>query len=341
MNRVMGHNICTDVCTGKGMASIYRIGKKWRAQVSIKGSRVTEVFQTKQQAAAWAMDKEAQGKGGKMPIRSLGDALERYAKEVAPAREGALWESIRCKALGRHKVANILLRDISRSDLATWRDDRLKTVKPATVLRDINLLRAVFGMCRGDWQWMRDNPIKGLGLPEAPPSRRRRVTPKEIEALRIAFDLDGKLEAKTKTQRTGLAFLLALETAMRSGEMIKLTWPHVDLRRQFVHLPKTKNGDARDVPLSKAAVVILRTLPREADTCFAINDRQRDSLWRKVAIKAGVVDLHFHDSRAEAIWALSKKLDVLQLARVTGHRDIRSLMFYYNESAEDMAKRLD
>ena len=58
-------------------------------------------------------------------------------------------------------------------------------------------------------------------------------------------------------------------------------------------------------------------------------------------MRAGISDLTFHDSRHDAITRLAQKLSVLQLARMVGHRDIRSLMtYYYNETAESMAKLL-
>jgi hypothetical protein len=73
---------------------------------------------------------------------------------------------------------------------------------------------------------------------------------------------------------------------------------------------------------------------------FGLEPATRDALFRKYRRRAQLDTLRFHDARAEAIWRLSKKLDVLQLARMIGHRDIRSLLFYYNESASDTAKLL-
>ena len=46
----------------------------------------------------------------------------------------------------------------------------------------------------------------------------------------------------------------------------------------------------------------------------------------------------FHDTRHEATTRLSSTLHILALAAVTGHRDIKELMTYYDESAEDIAK---
>lgn len=113
----------------------------------------------------------------------------------------------------------------------------------------------------------------------------------------------------------------------------------VHLSARYVTLPRTKNGDVREVPLSMRAVDIIKALPEGDGPVFGLDDALRDALWRKTRPLA-LADLHFHDARSEAIWRLSKKLDVLQLARVIGHRDLNSLLIYFRESASDMATRL-
>ncbi|MGH8032939.1 MAG: site-specific integrase [Luteimonas sp.] len=204
----------------------------------------------------------------------------------------------------------------------------------------MNLLRSVLEVARRDWKWIRVNPMKDVRWPRSPKGRARRINPEEVEGLASAFGIWEKLLADTATQRTGLAFLFALETAMRSGEILALTWPNVHLVEQYVHLPATKNGDRRDVPITKRAVEILKALPLSFGPVFDLDDAMRDALWRKVRDKTPHKAIHFHDTRAEAIWRLSKKLDVLQLAQVIGHRDLKSLMIYYSEPAADMARRL-
>jgi len=220
-----------------------------------------------------------------------------------------------------------------------WRDARLKQVKPATAAREMNLMRSVLEVARRDWHWIRANPMQDVRWPKVPKGRKRRLSADEVSSISEAFGVAGALCADTATQRVGLAFLFALETAMRSGEICALMWPHVHLSSQFITLPKTKNGDAREVALSKRATEILRALPKGDGPVFGLDDAMRDALWRKTR-PAAHKDIHFHDTRAEAIWRLSKKLDVLQLARMIGHRDIKSLMIYFDESAADMAKRL-
>ena len=122
--------------------------------------------------------------------------------------------------------------------------------------------------------------------------------------------------------------------------MVGLHWHDVHLTARYCVLPSTKNGDRREVPLSLRAVEILRALPEGDGPIFGLETRLRDSLWRKNRPK-DLKSLRFHDTRGEAIRRLSKKLDVLELARVIGHRDLKSLMHYYDATASELAKRLD
>lgn len=322
------------------MASIRPSGNKWRAQVYVRGVRESDTFATRKEAAQWALEREAELKGAKLPDKTFGDAMRRYVRELTEERAGYRWEAIRLRALQQSALAARRMDALDGSDFADWRDRRLKEVKPGTVAREMNLMRSVLEVARRDWKWLRTNPMTDVRWPKTPKGRARRVDPSEVEALAKAFGVWSKLQAETATQRTGLAFLFALETAMRSGEILSLTWFNIHLDQQYVHLPKTKNGDSRDVPLTLRACEILKALPKGDGPVFRLDDATRDALWRKVRDKTPHRDVHFHDSRAEAIWRLSKKLDVLQLARVVGHRDPRSLMIYYAESAASMAKRL-
>lgn len=320
------------------MASIQRHGKRWRVQVYVDGKRRSAVRDTKQEAAAWAIAQEAELSGKALPDRTFGAAVKRYREEVAPGHKGARWEIVRCKSLEKEPMAKRKLAGLSQADFAAWRDERLGEVSPGTVVREMTLMRSVLESCRRDWGWLKENPIKGIRWPKTPPSRKRRVSQDEIDRLVMACGGEG---VETAKQRVGLAFLFALETAMRSGEIVGLHWRDIEKDARFVRLPRTKNGDAREVPLSSRALEILAMLPEGEGPAFGLTDANRDALFRKARDAAKLGDLHFHDSRAEAIWRLSKKLDVLQLARVIGHRDPKSLMLYYQESAADMAKRLD
>lgn len=328
------------------MASIYKSGSGYRVQVYVRGVRDSAVLPTRKEAAAWALQREAELTGRKLPAKTFGDALRAYAREVSPSHKGERWELIRLASLRREPIARHQLAGLADTDFIAWRNARLKgdppkvkPVSPGTVAREMNLMRAVLTHCVTEWKWLRSNPMKGVKWPETPRGRRRRVSADEVTAIRLAFGIGKDYRGQTQTQRVGLAFLFALETAMRSGEILALEWADVHLGAQYLTVRKSKNGDEREVPLSKAACDILRAIPGENGAVFGVDDQMRDALWRKNR-PAALKDLHFHDSRGEAIWRLSKKLDLLQLCQVIGQRDPKSLLHYYRESAADMATRL-
>lgn len=143
---------------------------------------------------------------------------------------------------------------------------------------------------------------------------------------------------ETTSQRIAVSYLVALETAMRAGEILSLNRSTVDYIRRVATLIDTKNGDRREVPLSSRAAKLLKSVDPEY---FTVSSAVHSQLFRRAVKNAGIEDLRFHDSRAAGLMKLSKKLDVLELARMVGHRDVRSLMIYYRQSAEDIAKLLD
>lgn len=319
------------------MASIRRRGTKWRAEVYRDGKRESGTFPTKQQAVAWAMQAEAELIGERLPDHSVKDAYRRYVRDVSPKHRGAAWETRQLKAQERDALALVRLPALTAAHIAEWRDRRLKVVSGATVRREMNLLQSVFKACRKEWGWLRSDPMADVDRPPNPTSRKRRISQDEIDRLTLALGYDGGAP-ETISHRVAMAFLFAIETAMRSGEILGMRWQ--DVGEKSVTLPVTKNGDVRKVPLSLFAREILSLLPRDAETCFGLEADQRDALFRKARDRAKIANLHFHDSRAEAIWRLSRDLDVMELARVIGHRDLKSLLLYYETSADELADRL-
>lgn len=319
------------------MASIRKRGQTYRVELYRDGHRESASFPTRQQASAWAVHREAELSGTRLPSHTAGEAFRKFAEEVSPKRRGERWEVSRLKLMQRDRLADVALPTLRAIHIAEWRERRLKHVSGASVRREMNLLQAVFKMCRREWGWLAIDPIKDVGRPPNPAARRRRITQDEIDRITLALGYDGGAPQRS-SDYVAMAFLLAIETAMRSGEILALRW--ADVSEKAVELRETKNGDRRRVPLSSAARSIVALLPRAGERVFAISGPTRDALFRRARDAARIDNLHFHDSRAEAIWRLSKKLDVMELARMIGHRDIRSLMHYYAASAEELADRL-
>lgn len=203
------------------------------------------------------------------------------------------------------------------------------------MLREWTLLSHACSVAIREWKWLKVNPFSGVKRPPEPRPREATYSDDQIERLQHALGED----PATATGRTCLAFLFAIETAMRAGEIVGLTWARVDLDRRVARLEMTKNGTGRDVPLSQEACRILRLLP-QTDPVFGLNSKTLDALFRKGKARALIEGLTYHDTRHTAITRLAKKIDVMSLARMVGHRDLRQLQIYFNPSAEDMAKKL-
>ncbi|MDO6755406.1 site-specific integrase [Phaeobacter inhibens] len=320
------------------MASIRKLKSGYRAEVARNGVRKSKVFPTKQEAKDWAARTEFEILNhDKVAAKlMLGELFERYAREVSPSKRGHRWEVIRLEKIGRDGIAKIRLEDLSAKDFAKWRDQRLKEVKPASVIREMQLMSSVLTVARREWELIAANPLSDVRKPTKPQPRDRLPTATEIEAMQLSAGED----LTKATARAFHAFRFALESAMRAGEIAGLEWDRIDLDRRVALLTHTKNGRPREVPLSTKAVELLRALP-DLNPVFGLTSRQLDVLFRKLRDRADVTGLTFHDSRHAAITALSRKLDVLALARMVGHTDLRQLRVYYNESAEELAKRLD
>lgn len=329
------------------MAYLRKVKGGWRVEVEKLGVRRSATKPTKVEAANWGAAQEAEilaDKSARWPRKTLADAIKRYRESVSSQKRGARAEGLRFDALEREfpDLAGKLLVEITTDDWATWRDKRLKTVTPGAVRRDVNLFRNLFSLARDDWKWIPESPFKGFKVPSDNAPRDRRVKPSEVKAIcRWLGYRTGKVEGKQ--QQVALAFLLALRTAMRAGELLSLSDETVNLETRVAKVPhKTQHitGRLREVPLTKHAVRLLK--PRMGrGMVFDVSDKSLDALFRKARNALMIPDLHFHDSRAEALTRLAKKVDVLTLARISGHKDLRMLNeVYYRESTEDIAKRI-
>lgn len=320
------------------MASFRKRNGRWYAEISRKGIRKGKTCLTKAEALQWAAAEEREA-STLIPNKPVVDILARYAAEVSPTKRGKRWEQIRLAMVGRDDLAKVNLRDLDATHISAWRDRRLAVVSAASVLREWNLLSAVFTQAVNEWKWLTANPMKGVRRPTAPQPRTRRVTDDEINRLCLALGYEEGLPVETATARVALAMLFALETAMRAGEIVGLTKADVDIDKRVAHLARTKNGNSRDVPLSKRAIQVLDMLP---DDLFGLTSSNLDALFRKAKERALIEGLHFHDLRREALTRMASKVGVMDLAKISGHKDLRILQaVYYAPNITDLASKLD
>lgn len=343
------------------MASFQKRGDSWRAIVRLKGVSDSASFPKKSEATAWASRREAEiiaGVRGQIPDKTFGQLLEKYRDEVSPGKDGARWETVRINRIVKGNadkgtepdpISFIRLPVINQSHFSTWRDRRLQQVSPASVRREWTLLSAACTTAINEWKWLIIHPMKGVKRPKASEPRDRRISAEEIERILFCAGYERNAPPCTMTARVGSIFLFALETGMRAGEICALQWKdvHIGLRYcsakgETIGARKTAAAK-RNVALSSESIRLIEQIEGERDgPVFMMSSTQSlDTLFRKVRDKAAIKDLHFHDTRHEAITRLSKKMDVLALARMLGHRNINELQTYYNESATDIAAMLD
>lgn len=320
------------------MATFRKRADTWRAEIKMMGVRESASFDTKAAAQAWAREREteiAAGARGQILPRTVRDAITTYKLDVCPKHRGARWEMIRLTKIEREiTFADRLMTEVHKGDINAWKLKLREKLADSSALREFGVLRQVFNYARDELGWLRYSPFDTVEPPPPGKPRRRRAHDNEISAIVQALGYERGTKPVHTQHYIALAMLLAVETAMRQGEILSLDEASWLKSRRLIHLDRTKNGDERDVPLSTAAIEVLELAPT-----FPVNARSFDALYRRARDKAGVKDLHFHDLRREAATRLAKRLDPMTLAKMTGHRDLKVLLATYY--APDMSEAAD
>jgi len=266
---------------------------------------------------------------------TINDLAKRYREELTPKMRGQRQEESRLKA-AEGKFGDFNLSAVTPAMVAKWRDELSKKLAPQTVLHYLAVLNRLYKAAARDFgiPLPLGNPVPAVRMPTISNARERRLEGDEETRLMTALNVSRGKHLKSVS-------LLALETAMRRGEILALRWEHVDLKRRVLHLPETKNGSPRDVPLSTKAVAILEDLPRHIiGRVFNTSETAITEGFQRAAKRAGIPDFRFHDLRHEATSRLAEKLQMHELGKVTGHKSPRMLMRYYHPRAEDLARKL-
>lgn len=330
----------------------------WRIQIEVGGVRDSGTFDTKREADEWAARKRielnAVKKGGPGSNKTLLDVLRRYAEEETPKKRGNVKELIRLNAFEdaekhKHLPLKKLVHAVTSDDIGKWRNHRLTLNARGAVLRDLGLLSSVLGTCKSEWKWIRANPVEDVSKPANPDHRTRLISGPEIRGVlrRLGYK---KGEVRSVSQAVAHAFLLALFSGMRAGEICGLIWARV--RADYVTLPDlrqveedgkgtVKTGKGRDVPLSRGAQrVIKRMHGWDTETVFGLQSQTLDTLFRRARDRAKLSGFTFHDSRHTACTHLARKIDVLDLCKMMGWVKTTQALTYFNPKASDIAKRL-
>jgi integrase len=311
------------------MASIRRRNGKYQVQIRVGSYSRSQSFHKLNDAKSWARKEEELAEqrrylGSKYEPCNLGEILFRYLTDVTPHKRSCDTERIVLEALLKEDWVNQPLPQLNAATIAEYRDRRLTSIKPATLKRQLNIVKHACAIAEREWDWL------------SPLSLLQRVTiPKNIEHVvkRITVNDEHALinaAQKSRTKNMSELLILAIETAMRRGELLALAWEDIDLGRRELLVRRSKNGIPRTIPLSTRAHSTLASMKSDcSESVFPLSANAVRLAFERVRRRAGLTDVRFHDLRHEAISRLfDRGLTTPEVALISGHKTVSQLFRY-------------
>lgn len=274
----------------------------------------------------------------------LKDVLQYYVETISIHKRSYKSEIYRVKGISE-LIGEIPFNQITPMHIVALRDKRLATLnvhgKPlaaSTVKHDLMMISHLFNTAISEWGMdALINPVTRIRKPKTPAGRTRRLSmAEEKRLLKAAHD--------HQNREFYAVVVIALETAMRQGEILSMQWENIDWHRKTVLLPITKNGDAREVPLSSVARDSIKTrlTVKKTGPVFSYTSSGIKSTWRGFIRGIGIEDFHFHDLRHCAISSLLERgLNAIEVATISGHRSMSMLKRYSHLDVTKLVGKLD
>jgi len=321
------------------MATFRKRSGKWQARVQRQGyPDQCKTFFMRSDAETWARKIEIELDQGILnskanPNTLLKELLVRYKCEVTSKKKFASVEEYRVTAWQKHPLANYAISKIKSSDIAQWRDEKIKLNKsPNTIRLDLAVLSHLFTVARNEWGFEGlSNPATHITLPKLTSGRTRRLLNGELDL--ILQNTDSELLKPIA--------LLAVETGMRRSEIASLEWKHLNLNKKTILIPVTKNGEAREVPLSEIALTQILQMNNAQTRIFNITPHAITIAFGRACKRAGIHGLPFHTLRHEAISRFFERgFSIAEVALISGHKTWSMLRRYTHLKAEDLVKKM-
>lgn len=360
----------------------------WEARVTIKGHpAMSKTFDKnkKREAIKWAQEQEVKIRGGDKVsrkserttveealteyltthlttiINDKGDSVvvstltntKRYAVESAKHHLG----DYTIDTLS-HKVISAFLKKLQVTQIPQpanktkthplYDGDRARTYSPGSARKLFYALKTAVEWHAHEYHYPLGDKFEAVEVPAAWASPRDRRLNDDEEA-RLMAACDGMYKDPQGWQ---LLIGLALETAMRAGELVGMLWDEVNIKLRFIAIPKEreKTRKGRQVALSTKAIGILsKQMARRVGSeprVFSLLPENTSVLGRgfkRITKRAECVDLHFHDLRHEAVARFFERttLQTLEIALITGHTELETLKRYANLRPAILASKLD
>ena len=335
---------------GVDMASIRKSktanGYRFYVQIRLEGHpQQSKTFSNLKEAKQWSTITEFEIRKGyyvstddaeKLTVANI---IDRYTEEVLPQQKSKR-QSISSSRIIKSHIGDYSLLKLSRSVCASYRDKRLKSVSPSTVKKEISLLSRVINVAIKDWGIFlpHGNPINSIRKPTENKSRNRRLENNELNLL---------LSSSSDFMKN--VIVLLVNTAIRRGELCKIQFNHINFEHQTLLLKDTKNGDDREIPLTKKSIESINQLininplcKKEPMPIVAITPDGITRMFQKLCLRLNIEDLRLHDLRHEATSTLFEHgLNIMEVSSITGHKDLKMLKRYTHLKATNTLKKLE
>lgn len=255
------------------------------------------------------------------------------------------------------------LGDVTYEDMDEYVEQRDDEVEASTINRELNLWSPLFEFATKRYKIKHfENPVLKCDRPEVNDARNRTLDAAERAEIEEACAASG-------AEMLHAAFVLAMETGIRRGELVQIKWSDVQMAgdHSYIALRKetTKTKKARVVPLTRRAQQVVEFLKawraermkredglkkrREIDEVYnfdyllaGVSPRSIGQAFKRAMKKTKVADFRFHDCRHCATTMLAETFkNVVELGQITGHADVKMLARYYNPQGASLAARLN
>jgi len=309
-------------------------GKRFRRSLKTEDRRLAKKIEAKVKTllieGKWFENRIAEG-------RTFKELMGRYMKEHSEVKKRS-WDRDRISLA--HLLpffGNCSLTSITPDLISQYKAHRYsENTKPATLNRELSLMKHAFNLAWKEWGWVTENPVSKVKMERENNARDRVLSYEEEDKL---------LKVSPLWLRDITQF--ALLTGAREGEILNLQWPQVDLFRRVATIRQDKTGSVKSIPLTSTAFELLKNkskirqihcgliFPSENGTRFTASNLGR--AFRKALMKAEIKDFRFHDLRHTFASRLAQRgVDLYLIQKLLGHREPRMVQRYAHHSVESL-----
>ena len=315
---------------------VYQRGSIYYIDFNVNGRRIREAIGTNRKLAETVLAKRLTeiAENRFLDIRKAEKILfEVFADEFIRLHSKPNKRSWHCdesnlKALSPFFKGKYLY-EITAQDIEQFKSERIKSVKPATVNRELATLKTMLNKAVA-WGKLEKSPAASVKFLREPSGRLRYLEIAEINKLITAAP-----------DRIRPIIILAVYTGMRRGEILNLKWTNIDFQRGIIRITSTKNDEVKIVPMNATVKQTLMRIRRHPASPFVFceKDGQLVKDFRKSFAQllkdCGIIDFHFHDLRhTYASQLVMSGIDINTTRELLGHKDLRMTLRYAHLSPD-------